>query len=163
MDKIVKFGVIGLGRGKSVMTDILGENNVTLRAICDKDPQKRSNALDHFEKLGVGDLLCFEDYDEMLRSDIDAVYVATDAIYHVPFCIKALEAGKHVISEIPAVNSLEEAKQLKAAVLAHPELKYMTGENCCYWGNLQTWKTMYDEGKFGQTVYADVCDYWFDW
>ncbi len=156
MSKIIKFGVVGLGRGKNVMTDILGEDHVALCAICDRNPKKRADALAHFEKQGEADLLCFEDYDEMLKADIDAVYIATDAIYHVPFVIKALEAGKHVLSEIPAVNSLEEAKLLKAAVQAHPELKYMTGENCCYWGNMQAWKTMYEDGKLGQAVYAEA-------
>ena len=113
MSKIIKFGVVGLGRGKNVMTDILGADHVALCAICDRNPKKRADALAHFEKQGEADLLCFEDYDEMLKADIDAVYIATDAIYHVPFVIKALEAGKHVLSEIPAVNSLEEAKLLK--------------------------------------------------
>lgn len=155
MKRIIKFGVVGLGRGLRVMSEILDEDNVALCAICDINPQKLEAALAQLKKQGIGELLCFADYDEMLKADIDAVYIATDAIYHVPFVIKALEAGKHVISEIPAVNSLDEAKALKAAVLAHPELKYMTGENCCYWGNLQAWKTMYDEGKLGQTVYAE--------
>ena len=155
MSKIIKFGLVGLGRGLRVMSDVLGEDNVTLTAICDINPQKRDDALSHLAKLGIGEPQCFADYDEMLKSDIDAVYIATDAIYHVPFVVKAMEAGKHVISEIPAINSLEEAKLLKATVKAHPELKYMTGENCCYWGNLQAWKTMYEEGKLGQTVYAE--------
>jgi predicted dehydrogenase len=60
------------------------------------------------------------------------------------------------LSEIPAVNSLEEAKQLKAAVLAHPELKYMAAENCFYWAFIQSWKQMYEEGKLGQAVYAEA-------
>jgi hypothetical protein len=34
MSKIIKFGVVGLGRGKNVMTDILGEDHVALCAIC---------------------------------------------------------------------------------------------------------------------------------
>ena len=155
MEKTIKFGVVGLGRGLRVMSEIVGEDNVLLAAICDSNPQKRKDALAHFETLGVKDLPCFADYEEMLKADIDAVYIATDAICHVPFAVKALEAGKHVLSEIPAVNSLEEAQILKETVMAHPELKYMTGENCCYWGNLQAWKTMYDEGKLGQTVYAE--------
>ena len=155
MERIIKFGVVGLGRGLRVMSELVGEDNIALTAVCDTDPQKREAALTQLNKLGVEEPGCFADYDRMLEADIDAVYIATDAIYHVPFVIKALEAGKHVISEIPAVNSLEEAKQLKAAVLAHPELKYMTGENCCYWGNLQAWKTMYADGKLGQTVYAE--------
>jgi len=155
MERIIKFGVVGLGRGLQVMSELPGEDNVVLSAICDINPQKREAALAQLKHQGAGEPLCFADFDEMLTSDIDAVYIATDAIYHVPFVIKALEAGKHVISEIPAVNSLEEARALKAAVLSHPELKYMTGENCCYWGNLQAWKAMYDQGKLGQTVYAE--------
>ena len=60
-----------------------------------------------------------------------------------------------MLSEIPAVNSIEEARQLKAAVKAHPHLKYMTGENCCYWAFIQAWKKMYEEGKFGEAIYVE--------
>ena len=60
------------------------------------------------------------------------------------------------VSEDKGVNSLEEAKQLKAAVLAHPELKYMAAENCFYWAFIQSWKQMYEEGKLGQAVYAEA-------
>ncbi|MBQ9986189.1 MAG: Gfo/Idh/MocA family oxidoreductase [Oscillospiraceae bacterium] len=155
MDRAIKFGVIGLGRGKNVLSDVVDEPSVELCAICDKDEKKIKDAIAHFDRLGIKDIECFEDFDEMLKTDIDAVYIATDAIYHVPFAIKALDAGKHVISEIPAVNSLEEARMLKKAVSEHPELKYMCGENCCYWGNLQAWKEMYDRGKIGETVYAE--------
>jgi len=156
MKKVVKMGVVGLGRGRDVMSEALNEENIVLIAICDNNADKLSSAKAKFEKLGVQNLQCFEDYDEMLKSDIDAVFVATDAICHVPFVLKALDAGKHVLSEIPAVNSLEEAKQLKAAVLAHPELKYMAAENCFYWAFIQSWKQLYEEGKLGQAVYAEA-------
>ncbi len=154
--KIVKLGVVGLGRGKDVTIEAINEKNVKLTAVCDIDPQKLKKAVEDYEKAGFKDFESYSSFDEMIeKADVDAVFIATEAIYHVPYVIKALDSGKHVLSEIPAVNSVEEAKRLKAAVLRHPELKYMTGENCCYWAFIEAWKSMYDEGKLGQVVYAE--------
>ena len=156
--KKVKFGVVGVNsRGRGVLGQVIGEQNIELKAVCDIKPEELAKAKDYFEnEKGVKDLECYSDYDEMLKNaDINAVFVATYAIDHVSFVIKALEAGKHVLSEIPAVNSIEEAKKLKEAVLAHPEVKYMVAENCCYWGFIQAWKVMAEEGKFGEAVYAE--------
>lgn len=154
-EEMVKLGVVGLGRGKAVAGEIVGEKGVQVTAICDHNPEKLKTAEEYFASLGAKDVRSFADYDEMLKSDINAVYIATDAIYHVPFVEKAMNAGKHVISEIPVVDSLEEAKKLKAIVKVHPELKYMAAENCCYWAFIQSWKDMYDNGKFGQAIYAE--------
>ena len=156
MKKAVKLGVIGLGRGLGVVCDVANDPSLKITAICDRDPEKLENAVAKLKELNVTDLQAFDSYDDFLKADIDAVYIATDAIYHVPFVTKAMEAGKHVISEIPAVSSLEDAKNLKAAVQAHPELKYMAGENCFYWGFIEAWKKMYDDGKFGTAVYAEA-------
>ncbi len=153
----VRFGLVGSGpRGIAVMSDALPLENFRLCAICDIDPEHLANAKKEFEAKGVTDLKCFADYDEMLDSDIEAVFIATFAVRHVEFAIKALAKGKHVLSEIPAVNSLEEAQKLYDAVKAHPELKYMTAENCCYWRNIQAWKEMYDNGKFGDITIAEA-------
>jgi len=152
-EKVVKLGVVGLGRGASVVSEILHEKNVKLTAICDKNPKKIEEALERLKE--AENLEVYDNFDDIIKSDIDAIYIATDAIYHVPYVIKALDAGKHVLSEIPAVNTIEEAKQLKAAVKAHPELKYMAGENCCYWGFIQTWKKLYEDGRLGEAIYAE--------
>lgn len=153
---MVKLGVVGLGRGKDVTIELADEKDVRVTAICDRNPQKLKNAIEDYEKAGFKDFDTFDTFDAMLeKGDIDAVFIATDATDHVPYVIKALDAGKHVLSEIPAVNSLEEARMLKSAVEKHPELKYMTGENCCYWAFIQAWKSMYDEGKLGQAIYAE--------
>lgn len=154
-EKTVKLGVVGLGRGRNVVSEIVNEKGVRLTAICDHNPEKRESAKEHFKALGLSNLECYDNFDDILKSDIDAIFIATDAIYHVPFVIKALDAGKHVISEIPTVNTLEEAKELKSAVKRHPELKYMAAENCCYWAFIQAWKKMYEEGKFGEISYAE--------
>lgn len=152
-EKIVKLGVVGLGRG-GIVDNVFGEKNVKVTAICDHNPEKLNATKERFEKR-IGPVEAYDNFEDILKSDIDAILIATEAIYHVPYVIKALDAGKHVISEIPTVNSIEEAKQLKAAVKAHPELKYMAAENCCYWAFIQAWKKMYEEGKFGEAIYAE--------
>lgn len=156
MSDVVRLGVIGLGRGLSVAREVAKEPGVEIAAVCDRDAQKLANAVERLGEDGVAGLKSFESFEEFLACPMDAVYIATDAIYHVPYVVKALEAGKHVISEIPAVSTLEDARILKEAVQAHPELKYMAGENCFYWNFIEAWKTMYEDGKIGAAVYAEA-------
>lgn len=47
----------------------------------------------------------FYDYDELLASDIDTVYVALPNHLHYAFAKKALEAGKHAIIEKPICSN----------------------------------------------------------
>ncbi len=155
-NRIVKLGVIGLGRGQYVAKFLLKEPNVVIRAICDRDSEKLESTKAFYEENNVKDLLCFDKAEDLVASDVDAVYIATDAVCHIPYVKMAMEAGKHVISEIPAVNSIEEAKELKAIVKAHPDLKYMCGENCCYWAFIEEWKRMREDGKLGDVVYAEA-------
>ena len=154
---ILKLGVVGLIRGLYVVRDAYPacKNEFSIAAACDKDPDTLREAKAELDRIGSTETLYFESYEEMLKSDIDAVFVATDLPTHVSLSIMALEAGKHVISEIPAFTSIEEAKRLKATVLSHPELKYMVAENCCYWAFIQSWKKMHEDGKFGEITYAE--------
>lgn len=155
--KIIKLGVVGLGRGLSCVEDILRDEDVRLVAVCDKNPEMLEKAkIKLKEEHGIEKVEAYLDFDEFILADTDAIVIATDAVMHVPFVIKALEHGKHVLSEIPAVNSLEEAKALKKAVVAHPKLKYMCGENDCYLGYIEAWKKLYEDGKFGDIVYAEA-------
>lgn len=151
----IKLGVLGCYRGADIVKGISESGVAVLRAICDKREDRIASAKETLSKDITADTLVFSSYDEMLASDIDAVLVATDAPLHVTHVLMALEAGKHVLSEIPTVYSIEEAKLLKDAVLSHPELTYMAGENCCFWENIRTMKKMYDDGKLGEIVYAE--------
>ena len=154
--KILKVGVVGLIRGLGVISTVARDENLRITAICDLDQKRIDAAVEKLGDLGVEDLQCFTDFDEMLRdADMDAVFIANFANQHVPFVVRAMDAGKHVISEIPAIYSVKEATILKNAVARHPELKYMVGENCCYWAFIEAWKRMYEEGKFGDVAYAE--------
>ena len=154
-NKVVKLGVVGLKRGASVAGLVIGDDNVVIRAIADTNPERLEKCKKDFEEKGVKDMLSFDNYEDLLKTDIDAVYIATDKPYHTKHTVMALEAGKHVLSEIPVIETIEEVKILKDAVKAHPELKYMAGENCFYWAFIEAWKKMREDGKFGDVLYAE--------
>ena len=153
--KVIKLGVVGLKRGAYVAWTLIGDDNVVIRAIADSDSETLKACKEDYEKNGVKDLLCFDSIEELLKSDIDAVYIATDKPLHTKHTVMALEAGKHVLSEIPSIETFEEATILRNAVKSHPELKYMAGENCFYWEFIKKWKEMYEAGKLGEILYAE--------
>lgn len=156
-EKTVKLAVVGLRRGIHLGGAVSKDPNVKLVAVCDFNPEVLKEAHERLVRHDIQGVQCYDNYDEMLeKADINAVFVCTYASNHVSLVIKALNAGMHVISEIPTINTLEEARELKAAVLAHPNQKYMAGENCCFWAFVETWKHMYEEGKFGDIAYAEA-------
>ncbi len=148
--KKIKLGIFGLIRGMHVAETVLDSSDVEITAICDKNKELLESAGSK-----VPEAKRFESYEKMLETDIDAVYAANYAIEHTPASIEALNAGKHVLSEIPAVTSVDEAIQLKKTVLDHPDQIYMFAENCCWWANMETWKKIREEGKLGDIVYAE--------
>src|SRR5690606_22178895 len=68
----------------------------------------------------------FGSYEELLASpDVDAVYNPLPNHLHVPWSIKALEAGKHVLCEKPIGLTSVEGQKLLEAAAGYPHLKVM--------------------------------------
>ena len=86
--------------------------NVELYAICDIADDLRAKMEAAWEpKVAYGD------YDQMLADQqIEAIIVAVADQYHVPLCLKAIDAGKHVLVEKPLGVTLEECDALKSGV-----------------------------------------------
>ena len=55
------------------------------------------------------------DYKEVLKQDVEAVYVLTPNSAHAPISIAALDAGKHVMCEKPMAKTYAEAKAMVEA------------------------------------------------
>jgi predicted dehydrogenase len=65
-------------------------------------------------------------YEELLADpEIDAIYIPLPNHLHVPWSIKAIEAGKHVLCEKPIALTTAEAQTLADAARQHPQLKVM--------------------------------------
>src|SRR5262245_425824 len=90
-------------------------------------------------------------YEELLADpDIDAIYNATPNHLHVPWSIKCLEAGKHVLCEKPIGMNVREAQELLAAAKGHPRLKIMEAFMYRHHPQWQLARKLVVEGKIGQ-------------
>lgn len=69
------------------------------------------------QEAGLEDILLTTDFEEALKHDgVDIVSVCTPQHIHAENTIAAAEAGKHIVIEKPAANSMEELKAMHKAV-----------------------------------------------
>jgi predicted dehydrogenase len=90
-------------------------------------------------------------YEELLADpNIDAIYNPLPNHLHVPWSIKALEAGKHVLCEKPIALSSAEAQKLVDAAKHYPQLKVMEAFMYRFHPQWQQARNMVNEGKIGE-------------
>ena len=147
---MLKVGVVGAGRGHSFVAVMERLPEFEVVSICDLDESRAASLAEQYHVRRVD-----TDFAAFLDQDLDVVVVATPPEQHVPQSIAALERGCHVLSEVPAANSLEECPRLAAAAQRGPG-KYMLAENCNYWAFLETWRELVRQGRIGQIVYAEA-------
>ena len=92
----LRFGIVGVSRG-SVFISALRASGAEVVAYCESNPKKRENLLKYHPDLK--EIPIFDDYDEFIEYDMDAVILANYFSEHAPFAIKAMKKGKHVLSE----------------------------------------------------------------
>ncbi len=96
-------------------------NHCEVTAIASRSWEKAAAAAG---KLGIPK--AYGSYEELLADpEIDAVYNPLPNHLHVPWSIRALEAGKHVLCEKPLALTSGEAQRLLDAAQARPGLKVM--------------------------------------
>lgn len=144
----IKVGIVG-ARGLST---ILGFNNiegVKVEALCDLNEELLlEKALKHnIPKT-------YRIFEDMLDTDIDAVVVATPMQCHVQQVLQALEAGKHVMSEVTAGVTMDELWWLVEAVEKYNKV-YMFAENYCYIPENQMILNMVNQGAFGDIYFGE--------
>lgn len=90
-------------------------------------------------------------YEELLADpDVDAIYNPLPNHMHVPWSIKAIHAGKHVLCEKPIGLTSAEGQQLLDVAKKHPHLKVMEAFMYRYHLQWQRAKQLVDEGKIGE-------------
>ena len=90
-------------------------------------------------------------YEELLADpEVDAVYNPLPNDQHVPWSIRALEAGKHVLCEKPIGLSAAEGRRLAEAGRRHPKLKLMEAFMYRHHPQWRAAKELVDSGQIGQ-------------
>lgn len=146
----LRVGVLGLGQGSSHLRAFQIIEGSRVVAVCDLD-RTLANRVAQQNDI---DLVC-ETFDELLSlKTVDLVVVATPDHLHGRHVLQALDAGKHVLSEIPMATTLDECEAIIAAT-DRTGLKYLMGNQVRYAFCLQDVKRMIAAGDLGDLFYAE--------
>lgn len=107
-DKI-KWGVIGSGgiaKRRTIPEGIIPAENAELTSVYDINSEANQSVAKQFGARPAGSIV------ELLKSDIDAVYVASPANMHFEHVLACAFAGKHVLCEKPLGMSVAEARKM---------------------------------------------------
>lgn len=107
--KKLRWGVAGCGR-YAELTFIPTVNMMRKSRVEAVFSNSNDRARDVAEKYGIPTY--FSDYDEFLKSDIDAVYVSSANADHYDQVIKAAKAGKNILCEKPLALNTAEAEEM---------------------------------------------------
>jgi len=124
---ILRWGIMGNAKiARDWMIPAIRESRYAeLAAVASRDSDG-ANALANSLAENTAPPLAFGSYEELLASDrVDAVYIPLPNHLHVPWSIRALEAGKHVLCEKPLGLDSGEVMQLQDVANRFPELLVM--------------------------------------
>jgi predicted dehydrogenase len=144
----LKVGIAG-ARGLSFVSGFRSIPEVSVEALCDLNEELLKSTA---AKYGIQKT--YRVFEDMLESDIDAVVIATPMQCHVPQALSALEAGKHVMSEVTAGVTMDELWWLIEWVEKYKKV-YMMAENYCYIPENQIIENMVRQGLFGEVYFGE--------
>jgi predicted dehydrogenase len=144
----IRVGVVGLRRGESLVRTCNAVGGARVEAIYDPDAVKLThNAASH-------DARAFDDIDAFLASDLDLVVVASPVPFHATQSIAALEAGKHVLSEVVPFRTIAEAEAVHAA-MRRSGRQYFVGENCVFHDEIEALHRLRASNRFGRISFGE--------
>ena len=104
---IFRVGIIGSGRiARRFVPEAKVVNGIEVVSVLNPDKKEADSFKEDLHLKNA-----FTDFDSVIE-DIDAVYVASPHLTHYEYCRRSLEAGKHVLCEIPFVLSEAQAREL---------------------------------------------------
>jgi predicted dehydrogenase len=105
----MKLAILGTGMIVQELLPVLWEEKIGVFCILGTE-RSRERTEKLAEKFGIE--RTFYDYDELLKSEADTIYIALPNNLHYEFGKKALLAGKNVIIEKPITTNIEELREL---------------------------------------------------
>ncbi|MCM8769265.1 MAG: Gfo/Idh/MocA family oxidoreductase [Candidatus Omnitrophica bacterium] len=144
----LKIGIAGMRRGVCYAQIFSLRPECEVVAVCDVNLERAKQTAKTF------DCQALSDYTEMCQLDLDAIVVVTPVPTHYECSFQALQAGKHVLCEIPVVSDLKQAEGLLKKV-RETGLVYMAAENVCYLPAIQKMHQLVQAGTIGEVFYAE--------
>ena len=153
---MLKIGIIGLGNAASMIVPALTERSgAVLAGAADIRPEARARLT---EKHGVP---AYASVEELVRRDLDAVWIATPNQFHAKQAVAAANAGKHVICEKPMALTLAECDQMIDAAAAN-NVKLLLGHSKLMQAPVRKMREIIDGGALGAVIQIATWNY-NDW
>lgn len=154
----LKWGLIGYGdlAGKRVAAALQGVDGSTLSGVWGRDFSKTKEFCARHKISAAHNSL-----DELLKSDVDAIYVCTPPDSHAENSLASLEAGKHVLVEKPMASSPEECKAMIAKASEYGKTLGVAYYRRAF-PKMQKIKELIDDGGLGTPTWANIAAHsWF--
>ena len=159
----IKIGLVGLGSfGRCFAPLFAAHPGVDSVLLCDAEETKvkkwAENPLIQKKLAKDG---CFASFDDLCKTDCDAVAIITQPWLHAPQALQAMEAGKHVYSAVPVIcipdddECLDWCQKIIDCTLRTGR-HYMLGETTCYRPQTMFCRRKFLAGEFGDPVYAEA-------
>ena len=150
--KTIKVAIVGAGQGRNhgkIFSELIDETEVAVACDLDESKAKASAEL-------TGAPRTTTKYEDVLGDpDIGIVAIAIGCHLHGPAVIAALEAGKHVLVEVPAVaTALDDVWRMVHAA-ERGRLKLQMGNHERWWPPKRKMKEMIAGGAVGEVITAD--------
>ncbi|MGQ9462262.1 MAG: Gfo/Idh/MocA family protein [Candidatus Fervidibacter sp.] len=152
MAERIKVCVLGLGWMGRVHCEAFAsmKDKVSL-FVASRDPNKAKEFSERFGAEGW-----FGSYDEPLRGEwIDVVDICLPHDLHLPFAVKALEAGKHVLTEKPMALNYSEAKVMVQKAREHGKF-LAVAENMRTYAHCVKARQLVNDGAIGEPFFVQV-------
>jgi len=149
----IRVGLVALGhRGLHWLRILQGMRGYGVTAVCDPIValhERTLAALDRREEVTA-----YARYEDMLADpNMDAVALCVRCREQGALAAQALEAGKHAHSEVPAAHTMEDCWRIVLAA-ERSGLVYQLGEQTRYWGFVEEWTRMRENGELGHVCFA---------
>lgn len=149
MEKL-RIGIFGLFRGMEYVRQFHARTDTEVTAVCDLNADRVKEAA----AICRENVKVCKNFEELLASDIDAVYIANNFNEHAEYAMQAMRRGKDVLSECTSAVTMKECVELWETV-EETGRKYMLAENEPYARQNLELERMYREGTLGKLLYAE--------
>ena len=150
MSKEIRVALAGVGRGRAFLPAFGSHPDTRVVALCDPDEARLAEVARE-----TRDAALYTVYEKMLdEARPDAVVVATPMQYHAAHAIAALQRDIHVLCEVTAAVTLDEARWLVRACRKSRAV-YMMAENCNRYKSTMLVEAMVQAGLFGEVYYTE--------
>ena len=146
----IRLGIVGCGQFSRCFVPLFKAHPYVEKiAVTDIIPERRNQFASEFK------VEAFSSFEDMLKSDLNAVAIFVQRHLHGPMTIAALKAGKHVYSAVPMATSIEEIEQI-VELVKETRLTFSMGETGHYRPCSVFCRNKMRSGEMGDFVYGEA-------